>query len=358
MKKFIKKCTVLFLITALMMGIVCFTDTFNIFHYADLRITSSESNKNYIKTKYIISHPQKFNSFIFGSSRAERIPPDSLPQSSDGTKLSWFNMSYSLGTPREHLGNLKTFLKNGVDVKYVFIGVDNVSSSENSSGHDSELLRKPYELSVDDPLGYYWSYLWNMADIKSLNKLLPQVLDNYTESSVYAGQKYLFYSWGSCYTDITIPGTVKESKFMNAPHWYYKNKEVISDIRDIVSLCKENDIRLVFFTSPILGSVYQDSVYNGEYFDFLKDLASVTEFYNFSGLNAYTTDRKYYSDLSHYRPYVGNEIEKMIWGSSKEKEAAAAKAANGMSDDTCFGMKTDSSNVDQLIGKLKKQLAE
>ena len=78
-------------------------DTFNVFHWKNIRFTSAEPNKNFVKTKYIIENPQKFNAFIFGSSRVGRLPPDLLPKDLDGTPLRWYNMTYSEGIPESQI---------------------------------------------------------------------------------------------------------------------------------------------------------------------------------------------------------------------------------------------------------------
>ena len=54
-------------------------DTFNIFHWKNIRFTKADPNKNYIKTQYIVHNPKKFNAFVFGSSRVGAIPKDALP---------------------------------------------------------------------------------------------------------------------------------------------------------------------------------------------------------------------------------------------------------------------------------------
>ena len=45
---------------------------------ADYTKVGQENNNNFIKSKYIIENPEKFDSFIFGSSRVEYIPVENL----------------------------------------------------------------------------------------------------------------------------------------------------------------------------------------------------------------------------------------------------------------------------------------
>ncbi|MDE5775819.1 MAG: hypothetical protein K2H67_02950, partial [Treponemataceae bacterium] len=78
MKKFLLKLAIIafpFLTLALTLSLLnMHYDTFNVFHWKNIRFTSAEPNKNFVKTQYIIHNPKKFNAFIFGSSRVANIP--------------------------------------------------------------------------------------------------------------------------------------------------------------------------------------------------------------------------------------------------------------------------------------------
>ena len=359
MKRFVKSALCILFVAAFLLFVVFFTDAFNIFHYSNLRITSAEPNKNYVKTKYIIDNPDRFNAFVFGSSKVHNIPKDSLPlYSSDGTELHWYNMTYSMGCPYEHLQNLKTFLENGVEVKCVLIGIDDESSNTDSYIHEGELLRKPYEISERSPLGFYWSYLWDGADIKTIGSILPQVIDNYLHPDKYKQTKVNFYSFGTNGNSMKVPDESDPEAYEHTFGWYYTNPDVIEDIKDILQLCEENNIEVVFFSSPIYRSVYIDGVQNGRYLEFLKDVAEITGFYNFYGLNAYSTDCRYYENINHYRSYVGNQILKMIWGDSQTRETVKKEADAGMKVETLFGTYVDKENIDEVIKVLEDQIIQ
>jgi len=74
-----------------------------------------EPNKNYVKTNYVLNNPKKYDSFIFGSSRAGHIEGDLL----DNGK--YYNMTYSVGTIPEWLGTIKTYVNNGIDIKNIIL---------------------------------------------------------------------------------------------------------------------------------------------------------------------------------------------------------------------------------------------
>ena len=90
MKRFIKKTLFFILILALIsVSVSIYIDPFNVFHPLDIKDNGVEPNKNFIKMTYILNNPDKFDTFIFGSSRVGNIHANNLW----GEKA--YNMTYS-----------------------------------------------------------------------------------------------------------------------------------------------------------------------------------------------------------------------------------------------------------------------
>jgi hypothetical protein len=96
-----------------------------------------EPNKNYIKTRYIIENPDKFDSYLFGSSRVANIDTSLI------NGYNCYNMTYSEGLTLEHYYNLKTMTDRNIIPKMLIIGVDDISCFINPSSHINDLLCKP-----------------------------------------------------------------------------------------------------------------------------------------------------------------------------------------------------------------------
>ena len=137
----------------------------------------------------------------------------------------------------------------------------------------------------------------------------------------------------------------------NHPKLGYTQKNVQDDIATITEFCREHDIKLILFTNPIYETTYKDAVDCG-YFDFLRKVSEKCEFYNFSSLNNFTTDPRYYFESSHYRPALGLLVEKMLFGTEEEREQIRAEAG-----DELWGVKVNAGNVDVVISELQKQIA-
>ncbi len=121
MKKFLLK-TSIFAMYVLVLHIVLpfLIDPFNVFHFKNVRATGTEPNRNYIKMRYILTNPDKYDGFLFGSSRVGAIHTDKI------TDKRIYNITYSVGLPAEHLANLQTFRENGIIPQRIYIGVDNI----------------------------------------------------------------------------------------------------------------------------------------------------------------------------------------------------------------------------------------
>jgi hypothetical protein len=121
-------------------------------------------------------------------------------------------------------------------------------------------------------------------------------------------------------------------------------------------LCDSNNINLIVLVTPLYEKTYKKAVDNG-YLQFLQDLSAEIEFYCFSGINAYTTDAEYYFDPSHFRPYVGLEMEKIVFGSDDEKNQATQKAKSDKSM-VEFGKYVNGENVNEVIEGLSREFTE
>ena len=350
MKRIFIKISILALLSLLFMTLSYCIDTFNIFHWNNIRITKAEPNKNYVKSKYILANPQKFNAFAFGSSRIGNLDLENLPKELNGVHLNWYNMTYSQGIPSEHLQNIKTFLKNGIEIKWIILEFDDITMYCNPEKHKNELLRNPYESSIENPVSFYLSYL-KKPEFSLIKDILMQ-------NKKAEKERDLFYKQGQFLTniDFSLPETVDEKKFLTYSQLKikpasspYKYKGGIDDILGIIELCKENNIQLTIFTTPIFCETFKQAVDFG-YLDFLHDVAEKCSFYNFSEINQFTTDRHYYFENSHYRPALGRIISKTLFGTEEEKREIAAIVST-------FGQLVDNSNIDEIISQLKNQLS-
>ena len=314
-------------------GVSIGIDPYNVFHSEAIRDNGVEPDKNYIKMKYILANPDKYDSFIFGSSRVGAIFPGKM----EGQNC--YNMTYSMGLPVDHYENLQTLVENGVIPKRVYIGIDSLSYTMSPVIHDTTLYQFPYEKSVDTPVDFWMPYLDASMALDSLNTSYGHKKDK-----LFAEEFYTYGCWSSSYKKPKDLKYLKDGAFIGTDDF---REEVLHLVSQIAELCSQNGIELVLFTNPMHHLTYTASVDSGWY-DFLRGLSYITDFYNFSGLNAITKDDYNYVDTSHY---VGGVGDLMI---DRMENYADTQTDYGKS----FGYYVTKDNVDELIRVLKEEAAE
>lgn len=331
MKKFLIRILCYLLGFGLLLAGACvLIDPFNVLHPLSLRDNGVEPNKNYIKMTWLLHEPERFDALLFGSSRVGSIHAENIPG------LRCYNMSYSGGLPEEHLTNLKTLVGAGIVPKRVFLGLDSVSYTEDPAEHYDQPIRMPYEIAKREPLLFWKTYL----DPDMVRDAVFDVILKHHKTPGFAENFYAFgwdhdYGYVSAY-DFT------QAKPVIGPQM--RIPETLETVAEIVRLCRDEGIELTVFTNPMYEVSYAAAV-ERDYLVFLRELAQITPYWNFSGYNAYTTDASRFFDASHYNAELGDILIERMCGDS-----TAASSGDG------FGMYVTPENADELIGILQAQL--
>lgn len=241
MKKFLLKILIFALYALAVSVIIPFSlDPFNVLHWEHIRVNGVEPNKNYIKMKYILANPGKFDSFMFGSSRVGFIHTHKII----GEKC--YNMTYSSGLPGWHLLNIKTFLDNGIRPKKIYIGLDwysyPVSRSYNNQVHDP--IRCPYEYLANDTQHFIKLYLDTSAAVKSLFFKFQSL------HGVEIINTETFYEYGYGFGN----GFSLDFDWKNPPSFVGGEFDIdlaLGFIKETYDICRKNGIELVLFTHPM-----------------------------------------------------------------------------------------------------------
>lgn len=297
-------------------------------------------NERIFNFEYIFSYPNRFDSFLFGSSRTGLINVGKISSN------NFYNMSYNGGIPSDHLMIIKAFLRKRIKINLVVIGLDEFSFSKTNIENESLLLRQMHPYITGKSLAsifylYYFRMpqLFELADLKdklSSNEQYRFILDkNGTNLGWMNIEKKIIVSGKPNYLDKDI--TYEPFKYNEVII-----DEVFSQIEELINLSKKHNFRLIFFFNPIRGPVYLN--YALALIPIKEKLSSITDFYDFSGFNYMTTNNMNYYDDSHYRYFVGDMIAERIFGHGK---------INVFDD---FGILVTSKNVDDHNKKQKIEL--
>ncbi|MCR4744458.1 MAG: hypothetical protein K5894_04425 [Lachnospiraceae bacterium] len=333
MKKFLIKC----ICFALILGIIfipsaVILDPYNVFHPDEIVNNGVEPNKRFIKMRNVLKHPDKYDSLLFGSSRVGFFDVSKME---DG---NYYDMSYSEGTPAEHLEDLKILINHGIIPKNVTIGIDDISYFVDPTFHYQQLYRRgfPWEGDFLEKLKFYLGYF----DIITLSDSI-EVISEHKNTDPDYGKRLL--ETGT--ENLEIPtGFNYEKTEATWSDYYSPREDSFKEIQEIVDLCDEYDIKLRIFTNPINGYTYQKDIANG-YIVFLGELAEITDYYNFSGFNNVTLDMNNYYETSHFCPEIADKIIDCVYNGVTEKELLAQG----------FGMHVTRDNVDELTKILYDQ---
>ncbi len=338
LKKFICRVIVFILLAAvLLIPVNVVVDPFNVFHARRIRDNGVEPNANYIKTKYVIENPEKFDSYLFGSSRVGFLDVEKM------TGGTYYNMTYSEGLPYEHYLTLKAMIAGGEIPKNVLVGVDDISCFVDPKFHNDQLYRLsyPYDGTLVDKAGFYLRYCDTITTIRSL-----PVIKAHGEPDESVTESYYRTGTGRGNTDTR---TFDEDQ--DIPYWedYYAPRidEALQEIAELRALCEENGIRLVVFTNPLHATTYRKDLEYG-YLEFLEKLAEVTPYYNFSGFNDVTCDNGYYHETSHYSTAAGDLMVRAMF----EGEVSEPLKEQG------FGVYVTEENVKEVMALLREQASE
>lgn len=305
MKKYVYRFLgIVLLVIVFTMGWNYTFDTTGLFNQ-DFSVKREEPNQHFVKVRYILSNKNRYNAFCFGSSRVGNIDLEKI-----NNELHYYNMTYSVGLPDEWFEDLQTFIKHGVKIKQVIIGLDDFSFRINPNAHKTDWLRLPY--NDNDKFNIYLSYLLRMP--------------NKPHNSTNKGSIYDIYGSGRPLheevdkeIEAHIEQHINDPKFRSADiSESYRLAETIHTIQQIKELCLINNIQLIVFINPIHCTTYLGNNLQ-QFNEFKYELAKVIDYYDFSGLNDITTNNYYYYETNHYRPLVGDMIvERLFHGGNND----------------------------------------
>lgn len=280
-------------------ALLVWTDTYSVLGERLNRFID-EPNRNFLKVEHILENPNRYNGFIFGSSRVGAI----LPSHVKGGKF--YNMTYSEGIPHEHLLNLQLFLKQGIKIKKVLLGLDEFSYQVSFLQHQHQWLTRAHPLATGSSWsGFYRFYFFRLPTQHDKRQFLKKYSHPDQRITVDITDQDRFYQ-----KYLTKNKNVRSNHPLYLkPTLYHGNTlpETLQDIREIVYLCKQNNIELTVFINPIHHTTYKHTNHN-LLKQFKQELNRIIPYYDFSGPNKITQNNANFVDTSHYTVNIGDQM--------------------------------------------------
>lgn len=298
-------------------------------------------NERFAKTDYILRNPGKYDSLLFGSSRVSQIPIRVLDRE---TGNRWYNMTFISGVVWENLKILKVFVRHKVPLKNMMIGLDYFSFQMLPV---QTLIRTMlYPDTFEDKIKFYYTFLTAEPDSGMFYEVRFDGKNAYYDL-LGTGE----YDFIRKEQNLALHPEEHDARF-KIPILVINNNripETISEIREIIDICKKNDIKLTFFINPGHAASYLCD--NLEFMNRVrKELAGLTDFWDFSRPGRITMDNFNYVDLVHYRKKIGAMMVERMCNPGKKELAD-------------FGTLVTEKNVDSYLkqtvgeyGTLRKKL--
>lgn len=271
-----------------------------------------EPNKIYLKTKYILNNTDEYNSFVFGSSRVGAIEAELLE---NGT---YYNMTYSQGLPKDWLENIKLFLNNGVTIKNILIALDDFSFTVDPTSHDREPLRLSYSKLNNNPFEYFKTYLlrdpWNLYNRETIKGEKINHRDGANMDLYGTGRGFNTFSEEVELLENITNEEINAARYNEPLIYFDKNRtaDTLKEIEEIILLCQENNIELKVIFNPLHHTTY-NAIDKNILNTAIKEVAKLTDIWDFTGLNSITTNNYYWLETSHYRLIVGRMILEKVF---------------------------------------------
>lgn len=274
-------------------------------------------NDRYAKVAYILNNKDKYNTFLWGSSRSQKMNPLILD-------IKSYNMAAPAGMPEDCLQNLKIFINNGIKVKNVYLGVDNFSYKMNYLEKINNTIYTPYSENKLSNIKYLIKVAVKNPDIDKI-----KISIGLSDSKRYKSVEDYIITTGQIklakYIDDDIEKSINKYVFddkFNKPFYEDdKNEHIdstISTIKEIKQICDANDINLVVFFNPVhITSYLKDDIEISNRFK--KGLANITDFYDFNYINFITVNNYFWYETSHPRYFVCDWQLKVITNQYDEK---------------------------------------
>lgn len=302
-KKFFKYLILIFILLTFSIALTnAFLDRYGIFK-TDYKKQKYLPNERYVKINYLLKNPNKYDSFIMGSSRAGSLQSKTIKNG------KFYILDFPVASPYELLRYLNIFIKNKIKIKTIILCLENDSFKADDYPYAPIISSKDplffyYPENFKQKINFYYRYL-------ALNPLLPS-----TETLKF--NPVTAFDSGSDSQLIDLKTCKSSNKKITQ---VYKNTSPynmvnIGILKEYTAICKKNNINLIVLIIPELSeSYYANDIAKYNYYK--KKLAEITPYYDFSGVNSYTTNDVYFHDYRHFNACSGAKILERIYSQDK-----------------------------------------
>lgn len=318
-----------FSIIILIFGFNYVIDPYNMTKYNLLNIKYKFARDDRTEKVNFFKTLGKFDNILLGSSRVYSINPRTVSKLIGG---STYNFGVGTATVEDHLGILLYLQKNNKLPKNLIIGVDfytfNPDTPPNSYFLSNEELNF---LSYSNNSSVYWSKFLSFDATRASFKTLNNYLQNKNEKPRFDN-----FGWGSVYFDNSkrnlkdefpeIKAEIEKNRRLMYSDFKYEHidKKRISYYEKIKQICKENNIKLYVFGTPLnpilLNILNSHKETKNALQEFQHYLGTFENFTNFYIDTEFTNNMYNFQGATHTTPNAGDLILKKVLEDGKNEK--------------------------------------
>lgn len=310
-KKFFKySITILFILIFSIITINIYVDKYGFFKN-DYSKQKTSPNYRFMKIKHLLKNPNKYDSLIFGSSRAAYLNPKIIKSE------KYYNLSFSVATTYENLRYLRMLINKGLKIKNVILCLDNDSFKYNDYPYTPASLEKAYAYF------YYPETIPQKITFYSKCLLLNPFDKSDEETELSELDRKAILDSGTTIQLMNLKTYKRNTEKINKIYTKDGKYESINFklLKEFVEICNQNNINLIVIILPEYYKSYKSNQLAG-YNYCKKKLSEITPYYDFSGVNEVTTNNANVHDYRHLDYNVGCLVLDRIF---KENKFSAPK---------------------------------
>jgi hypothetical protein len=330
MKQFLSKILIFSIPSILLILLVIWIDFFKIFGFHDYYLTQKVGINREMVTTSTFNHfreKEKYDSFIFGSSRSQAYKCKNwMSYLDNNSKPFHFDASgegiWGITKKVEYIDKLGDTIKNAL----IIIDRTGLEITYPRQGH---LFVSMPCVSKYSKAEYYLEFLKASLNLKFLLAYIDySIFEAYREYMGYliTHSKFnhivnnrncdIWYGWDK---EIKTDSVGYYSKLIDKGIFYERPKSEISKCevttKEIFLLNKIKNIFTKHNTNYkiIISPVYDQVPMEEEQVELLEQIFGQENIYNFSGKNKFSDPINNFYETSHYKPFVANEIMNIIY---------------------------------------------
>jgi hypothetical protein len=285
-------------------------------HFSKSRLGKSANDGFGVRTakyRYIQENPDAYTGFIIGGSRTGTLDPK---MASEFTGLSFYNFSFPSGRQEDYETAID-FLIAHTSVKQIILQLNGQEIRKAKSEFlplfvlDSKISSKLYELKSEllvNCIPTLRNFLMRKPfyDIKVQENGMFECIEQHSPEerlNLNFVSKAIIPIFQKSYKNIFINKsavTLPDAELVFESLWRIKRN------------CIENNVKLIIITAPSSIDVLSQ-IESPIYWEYLRGISRVTDFYNFNGYSRYNFNPYNFVDNAHYRREMSDKMLRIIF---------------------------------------------